>query len=154
MAWPYWICTCARCAIGLALSDPLDLHTPSSIYTPVPLTLLDVELGHSHPGSTGHTPAHSCPHPPKHTYMYTPSMSATVTLYTLLMAYIYPRCLFLSAHCDLRDQLCSQASKWFSQLPVLPGGLAAGRRAPGLPSCPAEANFSHLVFIYSSYQLL
>nr|BAE88389.1 unnamed protein product [Macaca fascicularis] len=71
-----------------------------------------------------------------------------------------PRWPFLSAHCDLWGHPFSQAPKRSLLLLVLPGGLAAGRRARGSPqpqpSCSfaAAANSPHLGFIYSSHPLL
>uniref|UniRef100_A0A8C3XD59 Uncharacterized protein n=1 Tax=Catagonus wagneri TaxID=51154 RepID=A0A8C3XD59_9CETA len=69
-----------------------------------------------------------------------------------------PKMAFTFYHSDPWDYPSSQAPRWFSQLLVLPGGLATGRSARGLPqpprSCAAAANSPHLGFIYSSHPLL
>uniref|UniRef100_A0A667G478 Uncharacterized protein n=1 Tax=Lynx canadensis TaxID=61383 RepID=A0A667G478_LYNCA len=69
-----------------------------------------------------------------------------------------PVWLFLPAHSHPQDHPFSQAPKWFSRPLVLPGTLAAGRRARGLPRPPRSfavaANSPHLGFIYSSHPLL
>uniref|UniRef100_A0A8C0KGN2 Uncharacterized protein n=1 Tax=Canis lupus dingo TaxID=286419 RepID=A0A8C0KGN2_CANLU len=69
-------------------------------------------------------------------------------------------CLMPFSLCPLSsaDHPSSQASKLSSWPLVLPGTLAAGRRAWGLPqpprSCAVVANSPHLGFIYSSHPLL
>lgn len=107
---------------------------------------------------TGHGPAHSYLQP-----LQAPTNECTPTQY-LLCDIAQPsdgtcsRWLFLSAHSHPQDHPFSQAPKWFSRPLVLPGTLAAGRRARGLPRPPRSfavaANSPHLGFIYSSHPLL